>query len=479
MPLPVPLDRPDITWQRLTGDVRAAIGDSMFDIWLAPLRPRSWDGAELVLAAPAETRAWVSERFGRVLDACAAAVLGDEVTVAVVSSDAEAPPATRERRRGTASAEGSGTGGRRAGDGVDLNPKFTFDAFVIGAGNRFAHAAALAVAENPGTAYNPLLLCGPPGVGKTHLLHAIGDYVGRFAPGMRVRATTAETFASEFVAALRGSRMDAFKARHRETDVLLVDDVQFLMRKTRTEEEFFHTFNVLRDAGAQIVLTSDRTPRDLEDLEDRLRDRLGSGLVADMRGPDAAARLATLRKRAALDGIAVPDEDVLGVIAGRVTTNVRALEGALIRIVAFASLSGRPLTPDLANEVLDELHPAPRGATGEAGSTRPTIADVQSATCEAFGLTREELLSASRTSRVTWPRQVAMYLAREHTSASLPAIGAEFGGRGHTTVLHACRRTAERLAGDPEASSLVTTLSTRLSTGGAVPGPALADDRDG
>jgi len=449
------------SWKTIAADLREAVGASMYDIWLAPLRPARIDDEELVLEAPEATRDWVAERFGRVLQASAAAVLGPQVTVAVVGSDADVPAPRAGARARTH--PGARTASREHPTGAPLNPKYTFDQFVIGTGNRFAHAATLAVAENPGTAYNPLFLCGPPGVGKTHLLHAIGNYLIRYAPGLRVRATTAELFANDFIGALRGGNVDAFKARHRNNDVLLIDDVQFLMAKARTEEEFFHTFNVLRDAGAQVVLTSDRPPRDLQGLEDRLRDRFESGLIADVRAPDLATRMTALRKRAALDQLAIPEDQVLEVIAQRVTSNLRALEGALIRVVAFASLSGRPLTPALATEVLDGLFPerTPR----RPGTRRITIAEVQLATCTAFGITHEELLSQSRTARLAWPRQVAMYLAREHTDASLPTIGAQFGGRGHTTVIHACKRTAERLASDPEASTVVSELTRRLFTG--------------
>ena len=285
---------------------------------------------------------------------------------------------------------------------------------------------------------------------------------------MRVRLTTAEAFVNEFVGAMQRGGIDLFKARYRTNDVLLVDDVQFLMSKTRTEEEFFHTFNALRDAGAQVMLTSDRTPRNLDGLHERLRDRFESGLVAEIQAPDTATRIAVLRKRANLDGLRMPSDAVLEAISRRVRTNLRTLEGALIRVVAFASLTGRSLDEQLAAEVLDDLFP--EGAR-QPGETRVTIETVQLETCRAFGITREELLSGSRAARVAWPRQVAMYLAREHTGATFPAIGAGFGGRGHTTVMHACRRTEERVAADPEMSTIVGELSTRLSAEG--------DDRGG
>jgi chromosomal replication initiator protein len=455
--------RDDITrtWDLICDDLRSAVGTSMFDIWLAPLRLVAIDGPELVIAAPHETRSWVADRFGRVLQTSAATVLGEDVCVHVTGADVDLPRTTSAADASPAPASAHAGGARAADPG--LHPKYTFDQFVIGATNRFAHAAALAVAENPGTAYNPLVLCGPPGVGKTHLLHAIGTYLERHDASLRVRLATAETFANDFVAAIRSRGMDAFKARYRAVDVLLVDDVQFLMAKARTEEEFFHTFNAVRDAGAQVVVTSDRIPRDLDGLEDRLRDRFDAGLVATLTRPDAATRRTALRKRAAIDDLPV-GEAVLELIAARVTTNLRALEGALIRVVAFASLSGRPVDVPLAEEVLGELAPPSPPSAGTGSAAQPTIDDVQRLTCQAFGITRDELLSASREARLAWPRQVAMYLAREHTDASLPTIGERFGGRGHTTVLHACRRTATRVAGDPEASHLVHDLSTQLST---------------
>ena len=443
------------TWTVLAAELRAAVGDSLFDVWLAPLTVGAYDGARLVLQAPAETRDWIVERFGRVLEASAASTLGPQVQVAVDGSRAHAATPDRATQAQPRVAP-------VPSPGQQPNPRYTFDQFVIGGSNRFAHAAALAVAENPGTAYNPLYICGPPGVGKTHLLHAIATYLDDHAGGLRIRLTSAEGFANGFIGALQGGGIDAFKARHRDVDVLLVDDVQFLMAKARTEEEFFHTFNHLREAGAQIVLTSDRPPRDLAKLEDRLRDRFESGLVAQVMPPDLQTRRAVLLKRAALDGIPAPPAEVVEAIARRITVNLRALEGALIRVVAFASLTSRPLDAELTDEVLDDLAPDD-GPQRTAGTRRaPTVQEIQGLTCEAFGITRQDLLSPSRAARVAWPRQVAMYLAREHTDASLPVIGAEFGGRGHTTVLHACRRTAERIAADPELGQTVTDLSTRL-----------------
>ena len=424
--------------------------DSTFEIWLAPLCPRALLGDTLVVAAPEEIRSWVADRFERVLQTCAAAVLGPQTLVAVVAPDD--PVCPREPRPAADAAAGE----------CEFHPKLTFDQFVIGASNRFAHAAALAVAELPGQAYNPLFLYGAPGLGKTHLLHAIGNYILAHGGGLRVRSTTAERFTNDFVAALQTRDIESFKARFRDTDVLLIDDVQFLQRKAKTEEEFFHTFNALYETGSQLVLTCDRLPADMAALEERLLERFGSGLIAELQPPDFATRLAILRKRVDLDAIELPDDSALQAIAHRITTNARTLEGALIRVVAYHSLTGRPIDGALADEVLGRLYPHTAPAPGAA----PTIARVQELACEAFEVSRDELLSAARTSRVAWARQVAMYLARQHTGATLPAIGESFGGRNHTTVMYACRKAGERIAADPAAQALVRDLERRLTDPG-------------
>jgi chromosomal replication initiator protein len=334
---------------------------------------------------------------------------------------------------------------------------------VIGDCNRLAHAAALTVAELPAQAYNPLFICGPPGVGKTHLVSSIAGMLLSHSPGLTVRCTTGEAFTNEFLGALGGGRTEGFKAHFRDVDVLLLDDVQFLERKAKTEEEFFHTFNALHDEGRQIVLTSDRPPRDLQALEDRLRDRFEAGLVADIKPPELTTRLAILRKRAHDDHIDVADDLALAVIAERIDTNVRALEGALIRVVAFSSLTGRPLTGELAHEVLASLYPQTRAS---AAGRKRSVGDIQAAACAHFDVSLQELLSSSRALRVAWPRQLAMYLARELTTESLPAIGRQFGGRDHTTVLHAWRRMSARVMTDEDARIAVDKLRQNLDTHG-------------
>ena len=446
-------DPPPDAWARIRAELRQAVTDSTWHLWLEPLEAAAVRPGELVVVAPDGIRSWVRSSFSRLLQAAAAAVLGPGTRVRLVApgdaaSDGAAPKAPGAR------AAPAHAGTTRSG----FNPRLTFDQFVIGDSNRLAHAAALSVAEMPGLAYNPLFICGPPGLGKTHLLHSIANYVAAHGDGLSVLYTTAEAFTDHFVGAVHSGALEAFKAAYRNVDVLLVDDIQFLQSKARTEQEFFHTFNALHGAGSQLVLTSDRLPRDLEALEDRLRERFEAGLVCDVRPPDAATRLTILRKRVHQDGIAGVGPEALELIAARVDSNIRALEGALIRVVAFGSLTGRPVTHELAAEVLDGLYPGLRPPAR-------TVHEIQRSTCEAFGITLEALLSSSRAAAVAWPRQVAMYLARELTDQTLPAIGRAFGNRNHTTVLHACRRTAERIAADPEAYDTVRRLTEQLGGG--------------
>jgi chromosomal replication initiator protein len=428
-------------WRRIRAEMRRAVSESTWELWLVGLEAKRLDPGTLVVQAPAESRAWIEASFARLLAACTAAVLGSGTRVQIVAAGTDAAP----------------THTHQIAD-EDFNPRFTFDQFVIGDANRLAHAAALAVAEMPGLAYNPLFICGPPGLGKTHLLHSIANYVSAHGDGLTVRYTTVEAFTDRFVGALHTGALEAFKAAYRGVDVLLVDDVQFLQSKVRTEQEFFHTFNALHASGAQLVLTSDRPPRDLDALEDRLRERFASGLVAEVGPPDVATRRTILCKRVQQDGVAGVDPAALDVIADRVATNIRALEGALIRVVAYGSLTGRAITADLADEVLRGLYP-------DARPNRRSVKDIQERICEAFGVSMDELLSASRAAPIAWPRQVAMYLSRELTDQTLPAIGRAFGGRNHTTVIHACRRTAERIATDADAYDTVRRLTEDLGGG--------------
>jgi chromosomal replication initiator protein len=431
-------------WRDIRAQLRQVVGESQYEIWLDPLEVKSFDKQLLLLAAPSATQAWVSKRFGRVLERCARAVLGAHVRVAFVEAKARGQqlrPLPEENEVQLASGS--------------LNPRYSFDQFIIGDANRLAHAAALAVAELPGQAYNPLFLHAPPGLGKTHLLHAIGNYVLTFGGGASVRYTTVEAFTNHFIGALNSRSIDRFKRAYRDSDVLLIDDVQFLASKARTEEEFFHTFNALYERGRQLVVTCDRLPRQLIGVEERLRERFESGLVADIRPPDFATRVTILRKRAALDRVPLADQRVLEVIAERIIDNVRALEGALIRVVAYHSLTQRPIDVSLATTVLDNMRP-------RAALQPLLVKDVQAAVARYYRLSVADLLSQSRTARIVWPRQVAIHLAKELTDEPLQAIGESFGGRNHATVLHARRRVSERIVSDMEAAAELADLTREL-----------------
>jgi len=420
-------------WHTIRAELKRTVGESTYDIWLAPLELRAWDGQVLLLGAPADTQAWVSTRFGRILEMCAQDILGAPTRVAF----AEGSEHHTDPRPSVTDTQADPSGA--------LNPRYSFEQFIIGDSNRLAHAASLAVAELPGQAYNPLFLHAPPGLGKTHLLHAIGNYVLAFGAGASVRYTTVEGFTNHFLAALGSRSLESFKRAYRGVDVLLVDDVQFLASKAKTEEEFFYTFNALYETGRQLVLTCDRLPRALTTVEERLRERFESGLVADIQAPDHATRAAILRKRVTLDRIRLADPAVLDLIAERVTSNVRALEGALIRVVAHHSLTRQPIDLALATTVLDSMYPAP-------GPTSASIADIQAAVAAHHELSVAELVSPSKAARIAWPRQLAIHLARGITDASLKDIGHAFGGRNHATVLHACKRVSDRVAHDQQAA---------------------------
>jgi chromosomal replication initiator protein len=431
---------PTSAWREIRAELRRIVGESTYEIWLAPLEVQAWDGKVLLLEAPPATQAWVAERFGRILETSVRTVVGSAIRVAfagTVDSGAE--------RKGIAHARSeTGSGG--------LNPRYSFDQFIIGDGNRLAHAASLAVAELPGQAYNPLFLHASPGLGKTHLLHAIGNYTRAFGGGATVRYTTVEAFTNHFIDALGSRSLDRFKRAYRDADVLLIDDVQFLASKAKTEEEFFHTFNALYETGRQLVLTCDRLPQQLVTVEERLRERFEAGLVADIRPPDFATRVAILRKRAALDGIRLADPSVLEMIAERITDNIRSLEGALIRVVAHHSLTDRPIDLQLASVVLDGIDPSIRSAA-------TSIAGIQACVASYYELSTAELVSSSRAARIAWPRQVAIHLARDLTGDSLHAIGDAFGGRNHATVLHACKRVSARLLENQDAAEDVRQLT--------------------
>jgi chromosomal replication initiator protein len=344
---------------------------------------------------------------------------------------------------------------RTAGqDGRRLNPKYIFDTFVIGSSNRFAHAAAVAVAEAPGRAFNPLMLYGESGLGKTHLLHAIGHYVHSLYGNARVRYVSSEEFTNDFINSIRDGKGESFRRRYRDVDVLLVDDIQFLENKEGTQEEFFHTFNTLHNANKQIVLSSDRPPKRLETLEDRLRNRFEWGLMADIEPPDLETRIAILRKKAVQERLTAPAE-VLEFIAGKIQTNIRELEGALIRVTAFASLNKQPVDVNLAVIVLKDLIPA-------GGEPDITASAIMGATATYFGLSMDDLCGGNRSRTLVNARQIAMYLCRELTDLSLPKIGQQFGNRDHTTVMHADRKIRVQMAERRATYNQVTELTNRI-----------------
>jgi chromosomal replication initiator protein len=441
--VPVELER---IWAPIRQELRREAPDFRFHIWLDPLALVGVEQRTLYIQAPEHIRTWVMERYLPVLRAAAVRQFDPRAVVQIVPEGWHPPDDT------TSSPVSDSPGGVPRGR---LNPKYTFEQFVIGGGNRFAHAAALAVAELPGQAYNPLFLHGPPGLGKTHLLHAIGNYVRRYGSGLQVRYATVEEFTSEFVDAVRGGETRAFKERFRQTDVVLIDDVQFLARKDRTREEFFHTFDSLYDSGRQLVMTSDRCPEELPELEDRLAERFRCGLVVGLDPPAREVRRAILEKRARLDGVELP-RDVLDEIANSVTSSVRALEGALVRVVAYASLRDESPTPALVRRALW------RFGHSQAPPRACALREIVDAVAREFGVTREAMLARDRRSVVATARHVAMYLARRLTDHSLHDIGSQLGGRNHATVLHAVNRIDNALESDGRIRSVVDNLTAQL-----------------
>ena len=373
-----------------------------------------------------------------------------DATYANADTDAPAPVVgTAETRPGMGSPETKGEDGR-------LNAKYTFDTFVIGSSNRFAHAAAVAVAEQPARAYNPLFVYGGSGLGKTHLLHAIGHYTRTLYKGTRVRYVSSEEFTNEFINSIRDDKAAAFQRRYRDVDVLLVDDIQFLSGKVQTQEEFFHTFNTLHNANKQIVISSDLPPKQLQDFEDRMRSRFEWGLITDVQPPDLETRIAILRKKSVQERLVAPPE-VLEYIASKISTNIRELEGALIRVTAFASLNRQPVDLTITEIVLKDLFPSETGP-------EITAAQIMAATASYFGVTVDDLCGSSRSRVLVTARQIAMYLCRELTDLSLPKIGQAFGGRDHTTVMHADRKIRQLMAERRSLFNQVTDLTSRIKS---------------
>jgi chromosomal replication initiator protein len=446
-------------WDDVAARLRGALNEKTFGNWFSEVDPVSVDDDAFVLAVPNDfTREWIEGHFVELIRAAMKDATGTErrlrLTVQVAPP---APPVPLTLDSAMSVVSVPAPPGPRP-DGV-IKPMYTFDSFVIGSSNRFAHAAALAVAEAPGQAYNPLFIYAPTGLGKTHLLHAVANYVGSHSANMSVRYVSSETFVNDFINSLRDKRIEGFKQRYRTYDVLLIDDIQFLEHKERMQEEFFHTFNSLHEAGRQIVMSSDRQPKDFAALEDRLRSRFEWGLITDIQPPDLETRIAILRRKVRYDGIHIEDEEVLSVIASQVSTNIRELEGALTRVIAYSSLTGRKMDVGLAEDVLRDVY-----RSGEA--TEVSIDRIQRLVCDRFGVSFGELTGDRRSQNIVYPRQVAMYLSRELTDSSLPKIGKEFGGRDHTTVIHATSKIARLIREDRNVYNLVQELTARIKQAG-------------
>jgi chromosomal replication initiator protein len=431
-------------WREVSTRLRQALNETTYQTWFGEARGIELDDDTFTIAAPNDfAKAWIAGHFLELIKAAVREATGRELEIVLT--------VRRRPRLQPASAPVE----RPKPVYTDLNPKYTFDSFVIGSSNRFAHAAALAVAEAPAQAYNPLFIYGGTGLGKTHLLQAISQYIAEHSGGMTVHYVTSETFMNNFINSLRDKRIEGFKQRYRTYDLLLIDDIQFFEHKESIQEEFFHTFNSLYEAGRQIVISSDRPPRSFPTLEDRLRSRFEWGLITDIQPPDLETRIAILRKKVKTDGTHIPDPQILTFIASRISSNIRELEGALTRVVAFSSLTGRPITVELAQDVLQDVFP--QGDSGQVSIER-----IQELVSQRFSLTRKQLCGDRRSQNIVYPRQVAMYLSRELTDASLPKIGREFGGRDHTTVIHATSKIARLIKEDRSVYNLVQELTARI-----------------
>ncbi len=425
---------PSELWAKCLESIRAETEQQSYKTWFEPTRAAELTDDALKIEVPNRFFAdWLEEHYLGLIkrSLCAAAGRDVEPTFLVSHRRPDEYEPVSPRRPQVPQPTPA------APSETQLNPRYTFDSFVVGSSNRFAQAASMAVAEAPGTTYNPLFIYGGVGLGKTHLMQAIGHYVRQQRPGASVYYVSSETFMNELITAIQRGTTLGFRDKYRSRDVLLIDDVQFLAGKESTQEEFFHTFNALYLAHKQIVLTSDRPPKQISTLEERLASRFESGLVTDIQSPDLETRIAILHRKAEMDGISIPN-DVIHLIANSVTSNIRELEGSLVRLLAFSSLTGSEITVELAKEVLSEFLGRPRGPV--------SVARIQQAVAEAYGVPVEKMKARGRSSQIALARQVAMYFARELTPLSLAQIGEHFGGRDHTTVLHAHRKiSAEAL----------------------------------
>jgi len=440
-------------WQQVLSVIQTKLSKPSFDTWFKSTKASFKNDDEVIITAPNVFSAeWLQSRYTKLVAATLEEYLGRPVDVKFTVEDARSSEQAASTYPPMPAVKTSSVD-----ENVSmLNPKYTFETFVIGAGNRFAHAASLAVAEAPAKAYNPFFLYGGVGLGKTHLMHAIGHYILENNPHMKVLYISSEKFTNEFINSIRDNKQESFRNKYRNIDVLLIDDIQFLAGKEGTQEEFFHTFNALHEEHKQIVISSDRPPKEIPTLEERLRSRFEWGLITDIQPPDLETRIAILRKKAKAENLDIPNEAMV-YIANMIDTNIRELEGALIRVVAYSSLTNQDITAQLAAEALKDILPSGRKRV-------ITIQDIQQRVGEYYGLKLEDFKARKRTKAVAFPRQIAMYLARELTDYSLPKIGDAFGGRDHTTVIHAHEKISQQLKVDQELYKIIHHLTEKIKS---------------
>ncbi len=441
----------DTVWQEALHYIQGKVPKQVYDTWFTPVHLDRIENSTAHIGVPNKFFGdWLHTHYGPLLaEAVATARGGGDLAVSfVVFQKAPARPVENQAVL-NATRAGSQLKARR---GIQLNPKYTFKNFVVGAGNQFAHAACMAVAEQPGKTYNPLFIYGGVGLGKTHLLNAIGNHVAE-QTDLRTAYLTTEQFTNEVINSIRYDKMMDLRKRYRHIDMLMIDDIQFLAGKERTQEEFFHTFNALYEGHKQIVLSSDRFPKDMPDIEERLRSRFECGLIADLQPPDVETRIAILRKKSEDEGVKLP-EDVIQFLSTTMKSNIRELEGSLVRLGAYASLTGQVITLEMAKNVLRDL----------IGDKKKIVAmdDIQETVCTQFHVKMTELKSRRRSKTLVHPRQIAMYLCRELTDASYPEIGRQFGGKDHTTIIHACRQVAKAKETDTTLQSTLETLKEQI-----------------
>ena len=440
----------DKIWTQTTDQIRTLLNTETYNLWFSTVQPVSLNQSSITLEVPNEfSEVWLKDNYLELLQDALATASGRKLNIKFTIADGAAPaPAKAARGKKSATA-------KKVSDGdLVFNPRNTFDTFVVGNNNSFAHAAAMAVAQQPGKAYNPLFLYGGTGLGKTHLLHAVGQHVVSTKKGAKVSYVSSEKFTNEYIEAIQENQLVKFRKKYRQTDVLLIDDIQFLAGKERIQEEFFHTFNALHEAHKQIVLTCDRPASEIQNLEHRLVSRFEWGLVTDLQPPDVETRLAILRNKVKTMGVEIP-EDVLTFLANRIRTNIRRLEGALIRVASYAHLTGKQLTNDVVENLLREI-------LQEEGRHTITMEVIQKKVAEKFDLRMADMTSKRRPENIAFPRQIAMFLSRQLTEHSLSAIGEAFGGRDHGTVLHACRLVKDRMEIDGNVRQTVHYLEKQL-----------------